>query len=50
MELIINRPKENLPQPILVTYPKIYPIVVPKIIIYANTSHLIIAFLDVVHA
>ena len=45
-----NTSKENVPPPLPVTYPKIYPIVVPKIIRYANTSHFIIVFVDVVHA
>ena len=45
-----NTPKENLSPPLPVTYPKIYPTIVPGIIIYVNTSHLIIIFVDVVHA
>ena len=44
-----NSPKENAPPPLPVPYLKIYPIVVPKIISYANTSHFIIVFVDVVH-
>ena len=39
-----NIPKENLPPPLPVPYSKIFPIVVPKIIIYANTSHFMIVF------
>ena len=45
-----NNPKQNLPPPITVTYPKIYPISVPKIISYVNTYNFIIVFVDVVHA
>ena len=45
-----NSPKENVPPPLPIPYPKIYPIIVPKIISYANTSHFIIVFVDVVHA
>ena len=45
-----NSPKENVPPPLPVFYTKIYPIVVPNIIIYVNTSHFVIVFVDVVHA
>ena len=45
-----NSPKENSPPPLPVPYPKIYPIAVPKVIRYTNTSHLIIVFVDVFHA
>ena len=41
--------KENAPPPLPVPYPKIYYIVVPKIIRYSNTSHSIIVFVGVVH-
>ena len=44
-----NIPKENVPPPLPDSYPKIYPISVPKIISYASTSHFIIVFFDVVH-
>ena len=43
-----NSPKENVPPPLPVTYPRIYPIVVPEIISYTNTSHLIIVFVYIV--
>ena len=42
-------PKENVPPPLPIPYPKIYPIVVPKLIRYFNTSHFIILFFDIVH-
>ena len=45
-----NSPKENVPQPITLTYPKIYPIMVPGIIRYANTSHFILVFFGPFHA
>ena len=45
-----NRSKENVPPPHPVPYTKICPILVPNIISYDNTSHLIILFVDVVHA
>ena len=45
-----NAPKENLPPPLPHTYPKIYPIIVPGLISYANTSHFIIVFFGAVHA
>ena len=45
-----NRPKENVPPPLPVPYPNIYTIVVPKIISYANTYHLILLSIDVVHS
>ena len=45
-----NRPKENVPPPLRVPYPNIYPIVVSKIIRYDNTFHFIIVFFGVVHA
>ena len=45
-----NSLEENVPPPLPVTYQKIYPILVPKINIYDNTSHFIIVFVDVVHA
>ena len=41
-----NSPRENVPQPLTFSYPKIYPIIVPGIISYANTSHFIIVFVD----
>ena len=37
-----------LPPPLPITYPKMYSIIFPNIISYANTSHLIIAFVDIV--
>ena len=49
-EADINIPKENIPPPLPVTFPKIYPIVVPKSIRYANNSYFIIVFVDVFHA
>ena len=45
-----NSSKENVPPPLPVPYPKIYHIVVPKIITYSNTSNLNIIFFGVVHA
>ena len=45
-----NIPKENLPPPLHLPYPNIYPITVPGIIIYANTYHFIIVFFGTVHA
>ena len=45
-----NSIKENVPPPLPVTYPKVYPIAAPKIISYSNTSHLIIVFDDVFHS
>ena len=45
-----NLPKQNVPPPLSFPYPKIYLIVVPKVISYANTSHFIVVFVDVVHA
>ena len=45
-----NSPKEKGPLWIYVPYPKIYPILVPKLIIYFRISHFIILFLDVFHA
>ena len=44
-----NSPKENIPPPLPLPYPKIYPIIVPGIIIYANTSYFIISFFVAVH-
>ena len=44
-----NSSKENVPPPLPLPYPKIYPITVPGIIRYANTSHFIIVFVDAVH-
>ena len=49
MRMTPTSQKENVPPLLPVPYPKIYPIVVPKIINYANTSHFIIVFVDVVH-
>ena len=45
-----NSSKENVPPPLPVPYPKIYHIVVPKIIRYSNNSNLNIVFVGVVHA
>ena len=45
-----NSPKENVPPPIPLPYPKIYPIIFPGLIIYSNTSHFNIVFVDAVHA
>ena len=45
-----NIPKENGPPLLPVPYPDIYPIVVPKLIIYVNTSHFILLFVNVLHA
>ena len=44
-----NTPKENVPPPLPITYPKIYPIIVPGLICYAKNSHLIVVFVDAVH-
>ena len=41
-----NSPKENLPPTLPLLYPKIYPIIGPGLISYANTSHFIIVFVD----
>ena len=45
-----NIPRENVPPPLPLSYPKIYPIIVPEIISYANTSHFIIVIFGAVHA
>ena len=45
-----NIPKENLPPPPPVPYHQTYPILVPNLIRYVNTSHLVIVFVDVVHS
>ena len=45
-----NSPKENVPPSISIPDPKIYPIVVPKIISYTSISHFIVLFVDIVHA
>ena len=45
-----NIPKEKVPPLPPIPYPKIYPIIVPRIIRYANTSHFIIVFFDEVYA
>ena len=45
-----NTPKENPPPKIPLPYPKIYPIIVPGIISYANISHFIIVFFGAVNA
>ena len=45
-----NSPKENVPPPLPLSYPKIYHIIVPEIISYANTSHFIIVIFGAVHA
>ena len=42
-----NTPKENVPSPLTFPYPKICPIVVPKLINYVNTYHFIIVFVNV---
>ena len=44
-----NRPKENVPPPFPLTYPKIHLTIVPGIIRYSNTSHFNIVFVDAVH-
>ena len=49
-EYCTNILKENVPPLLYVPYPNIYHIVVPKLIIYANISHFVILFFDVVHA
>ena len=41
-----NRTKENTSPPLPLPYPKIYPLIVPGIISYANTSHFIIVSVD----
>ena len=45
-----NIPKENVPPTLPLPYPKIYPIIFPGLISYANTSHFIIVFSGAVHA
>ena len=40
-----NTQKENLRPPLPLPYPKIYHLIVPGIISYANTSNFIIVFL-----
>ena len=45
-----NIPTENIPPTLPLHTPKIYPIIVPGIINYANTSHFIIVFFGAVHA
>ena len=45
-----NIQKENVPPPLPFPYPKIYPIIVPGITSYANTSHINILFSSAVHA
>ena len=45
-----NSPKENVAPPLPITYPNIYPIVIPNIISYGNTSYFIIVFFSAVHA
>ena len=45
-----NVPKENVPPPLTLPCPKLYPITVTGIITYANTSCFIIVFVDAVHA
>ena len=45
-----NSPRENVPPPLPLSYPKIYPIIVPEIISYANISHFIIVIFGAVHA
>ena len=45
-----NSPNENVPPPLPLPYPKIYPMTVPEIVIYANTSHFIIVIFGTVHA
>ena len=45
-----NIPKENVPPPLPIHYPKIYPITVTGIIRHAKTSYFIIVFVDEVHA
>ena len=44
-----NSLEENVTLPIIIPFPKIYPMLVPKIIINANTSNFITVFFDVVH-
>ena len=45
-----NSPKENVLPPLPLSYPKVYPIIFPGIISYANTSHFVIVFFGAVHA
>ena len=45
-----NIQKENLPPPLPLPYPKIYHIIVPGLISYANTFHFIIVIFGAVHA
>ena len=45
-----NRPKENVPPPLPLPFPKIYPRIVLGIISYASTSQFIIVFFGSVHA
>ena len=43
-------PKENVPPPLPVIYPKKYPTMVNWLIGYTNTSHFIILFVYIVHS
>ena len=45
-----NIPQKNVPTPLPLPYNKIYPRIVPGIISYANTSHVIIVFFGAVHS
>ena len=45
-----NIPKENVPPPLTIPYPKTDPIIAPGVISYANTSHFIIVFFGAGHA
>ena len=45
-----NSQKENVPPPLPLPHPKIYPVIAPGLISYSKTSHLIILFIDAVHA
>ena len=45
-----NKSRENVPPKITLPYHKIYPIIVPGIVRYVNTSKFILVFFGAVHA
>ena len=45
-----NNKKRNVPTPLPLPYPKIYLIIFPGVISYANTSHYVIVFFGAVHS
>ena len=48
-EYVNNSPKENVQPPLPLPCPKIYPIIVPGLISYSNTSYFIIVLFDTFH-